>query len=94
LLKMHLRSDAEIQHDVVEQMRHLDLHVEPGKVWVETADGVVKLAGRLHLRSAADAAKRLVHQVPGVVDVIDDLAYDLDDRLAVGSEAGIAFGVA
>jgi CBS-domain-containing membrane protein len=94
LLRMHLRSDAEIQHDVVEQMRHQGLRVEPATVRVETVDGVVKLGGHLHFRSMANDAKRVVHQIPGVVDVIDELTYDLDDRMAVGSETGIAFGVA
>ncbi len=94
LLKMHLRSDAEIENDVVEELRHQHPHPEPGKVWVETAGGVVRLIGRVHLRSMAEAAKSQVNQVPGVVGVIDELTYDLDDRMAVGSETGIVFGVA
>jgi CBS domain-containing protein len=94
LLKMHLRTDAQIQHDVVEELLRQNLDVQPGKVWVETADGIVKLAGRLHFRSAADEATRVAHHVPGVVDVVDELTYDLDDRMAVGSETGIAFGAA
>ncbi|MGX6607387.1 CBS domain-containing protein [Micromonosporaceae bacterium Da 78-11] len=94
LLKMHLRSDAEIENDVVEELRHQHPHPEPGRVWVETAGGVVRLIGRVHLRSMAEAAKSQVNQVPGVVGVIDELTYDLDDRMAVGSETGIVFGVA
>jgi CBS domain-containing protein len=94
LLKMHLRSDAAIEHDVVEELRHQHPHPEPGKVWIETTDGVVRLIGRMHLRSMAEAAKGQVNQVPGVVGVIDELTYDLDDRMAVGSETGIVFGVA
>ena len=94
LLKIHLRSDVEIQHDVVEEVLRQGLDVEPGKVWVETRNGIVKLVGRLHFRSAADKATRVAHQVPGVVAVVDELSYDLDDRMAVGSEVGAPFGVA
>jgi hypothetical protein len=32
--------------------------------------------------------------VPWVVGVIDELSYDVDDQLAVGSEVGTPFGVA
>jgi CBS-domain-containing membrane protein len=90
LLKMHLRTDAEIQHDVVEELRRQELGLEPGKAWVETTDGIVKLVGRLHLRSAVDHATRLAHHVPGVVDVVDELSYDTDDRVVVGSGTGAA----
>jgi CBS-domain-containing membrane protein len=94
LLKVHLRSDAEIRHDVVEEVFRQILSLEPGQIQATTTDGVVKLSGRTHFRSTADKALRLTGQVPGVVGVVDELSYDLDDRLAVGSETGAPFGVA
>ena len=94
LLKVHLRSDAAIRRDVAEGVFRQILAVEPGKVGVEITDGVVTLEGRTHFRSTADKARRLTRQVPGVVDVIGELGYDVDDRLAVGSEVGTPFGVA
>lgn len=94
LLKVHLRSDAEIRRDVLEEVFRQILSVELGKVVVTTTGGVVKLAGRTHFRSTADKALRLTRQVPGVVDVIGELSYDVDDRMAVGSEMGTPHGVA
>jgi CBS domain-containing protein len=94
LLKVHLRTDAEIRHDVVEEVFRQILSIEPGQIQATTADGVVRLGGRTHFRSTADKAVRLTGQVPGVVAVVDELTYDLDDRLAVGSDAGVPFGVA
>jgi len=94
LLKVHLRSDAAIRRDVAEEVFRQILAVEPGKVSVQTACGVVTLSGRTHFRSTADKALRLTRQVPGVVDVAGELSYDVDDRLAVGSETGAPFGVA
>jgi CBS-domain-containing membrane protein len=94
LLKVHLRSDAEIRHDVAEEVFQQILSIEQGKVSAVTSDGVVTLAGRTHFRSTADKAVRLTRQVPGVVGVIDELSYDVDDQLAVGSEVGTPFGVA
>ena len=94
LLKVHLRSDAEIRHDVVEEVFRRILSLGPGQIQAMTTDGVVTLGGRTHFRSTADKAVRLTGQVPGVVGVVDELGYDLDDRLAVGSEVGAPFGVA
>jgi CBS-domain-containing membrane protein len=94
LLKVHLRTDAEIRRDVVDEVLHQVLAVETGKVRVTTTDGVVTLSGHLHFRSAADKAARLTAHVPGVVDLIDEITYDIDDRLAVGSDSGAPIGVA
>jgi len=68
--------------------------VEAGMVLVDVADGVVKLTGRLYFRSAADQAVRATARIPGVVDVVNELGYDVDDRLGVASEIGAPFGVA
>ena len=94
LLKVHLRADAEIRYEVVEEVFTRVLAIEPGKIVVSIEDGVVKLTGSTHFRSTADKARLLTRQVVGVVDVIDELTYDVDDRLAVGSDVGTPFGVA
>jgi len=94
LLKVHLRSDAEIRRDVFEEVFRSILSIEQGKVVVETSNAVVRLGGRTHFRSTADKAVRLARQVPGVVGVVNDLAFDVDDRMAVGSDRGVPFGVA
>jgi CBS domain-containing protein len=94
LLKMHLRPDADLRHDITEEILRQLLAVEPGTVQVEVSEGVVTLLGRLHFRSAVDRAVRLTGHVPGVVEVVNELRYDVDDRLAVGSDIGTPFGVA
>jgi len=94
LLKVHLRSDAQIRRDVVERVVDLILGVDASTVQVTTADGVVTLRGKLRLRSTVDTLLRLSRQVPGVVSIIDDLWYDIDDRMGTGSTIGAPFGVA
>jgi CBS domain-containing protein len=94
LLKIHLRPDADLRHDISEEILRRVLAVERGTIQVEVTEGVVTLAGRLHFRSATDTVVRLTGQVPGVVDVVDDLQYEVDDRLAVGSDIGTPVGVA
>ncbi|MEU5940462.1 CBS domain-containing protein [Micromonospora sp. NPDC047548] len=79
LLRVHLRSDAEIREDVVQEVLRRVLAVRDGLVTVQVRDGEVTLDGRLDRRSAADLAVRLAGQVSGVVRVVDTIGYDVDD---------------
>jgi CBS domain-containing protein len=94
LLKVYRRTDAEIRRDVVDETLLPVLATKDATVQVSCADGVVTLTGRVHFRSTAELVARLPRQVPGVVDVVDRLTFDLDDSLLNGSEIGTPFGVA
>ncbi|MEV0807706.1 CBS domain-containing protein [Micromonospora sp. NPDC050200] len=83
LLRVHLRSDAEIREDVVQEVLRRVLAVRDGLVTVQVRDGQVTLDGRLDRRSAADLAVRLAGQVSGVVRVVDTIGYDVDDTILV-----------
>jgi len=92
LLKVHLRPDDEIRADVESGVVRPYL-LETGRdVQVEVSGGVVTLTGQVDRWSTTDIADRLTSQVPGVVDVVDELTFDYDDRNIAGT--GIAFGVA
>ncbi|GGK75194.1 CBS domain-containing protein [Mangrovihabitans endophyticus] len=90
LLKVHVRTDEAIRHDIAEEVMRRVLTGERGTVRVTVTDGVVKLTGRVRLHSSAKAAARLAAAVPGVVDVADLVDYDIDDGLAVGTPFGVA----
>jgi CBS domain-containing protein len=94
LLKVHLRTDAQIRADVMARIGPTVLGVTGGKVQVTSTDGVVRLVGRVKFRSSAEKLVQLAHEVPGVVAVGDDLRYDVDDSLVNGSTLGTPFGVA
>ncbi|RSM64257.1 hypothetical protein DMB66_20335 [Actinoplanes sp. ATCC 53533] len=94
LLKVHQRTDAEIRRDVVNEALHDVLAIKGATVQVECADGIVTLSGRVRFRSSADRIARMTRRVPGVVDVADGLAFEVDDSLINGSEIGTPFGVA
>ncbi|MEV0214168.1 CBS domain-containing protein [Micromonospora sp. NPDC050695] len=81
LLRVHLRSDAEIREDVVQEVLRRVLAVRDGLVTVEVSHGEVTLAGRVDHRSAVDLAGRLAAQVSGVVRVTNAIAYDTDDTV-------------
>ncbi|MEU3456951.1 CBS domain-containing protein [Micromonospora sp. NPDC006766] len=79
LLRVHLRTDAEIREDVVQEVLRRVLAVRDGLVTVQVRDGAVTLDGGLDRRSAVDLAGRLAAQVSGVVQVHNTIAYDVDD---------------
>jgi CBS domain-containing protein len=79
LLKMFLRSDAEIAEDVSNEVLRRALWLAPHEVVAEVDDGVVTLRGELERRSLITIAIRLTRSIEGVVDVVDRLTYYLDD---------------
>ncbi len=79
LLKVFLRHDGDIHREIEQQILTDIVGVDPSQVRVEVDDGVVTLLGRLDRRSLIRPVARHVERVDGVVDVINDLAYDQDD---------------
>lgn len=84
LLRVFLRPDTaiatEIRHEVFE--RELGLTIAPATVTVLVREGVVTLSGQLEYRSQIPAAVALARRVDGVVAVVDELTWHLDDRHA------------
>ena len=79
LLRVHLRTDAEIREEVVHEVLRRVLPVRDGLVTVQVRGGEVTMDGRLDRRSAVDLAGRLAAQVAGVVAVHNAIGYDVDD---------------
>jgi CBS domain-containing protein len=84
LIKVFLRSDADIRGDVVHDVVRPALFPNHAGVRVSVVDGVVTLSGRV---DTAPAAQELVYEalkVPGVVDVQDNLEFDVLDGARFG----------
>ncbi|GAA3776698.1 CBS domain-containing protein [Plantactinospora mayteni] len=84
VLKVHLRSDAELRGDIADEVLRRTLWLEPFEVRLDVDAGVVTLRGHLDRRSLAELTVRLVGSVPGVVAVQDHLTYELDDAGPAG----------
>jgi CBS domain-containing protein len=91
LLKTHLRPDDEIRADVESGVLRTFLADESTGVQIDVAEGVVTLTGTVDRWSATDITERLTRQVAGVVDVVNKLSYEYDDREAYG--VGLAYGI-
>lgn len=73
LISVFMRDDATIRAEVVDGVLLETMLVEPARVDVEVADGVVTLTGDLGTDRDAELAVRFVERVEGVVGVIDRL---------------------
>jgi CBS domain-containing protein len=80
LLTVFLRPDAQIRSDVVEDVLAGTLVVTPGRVAVDVVDGVVTLTGELDTQGDAEVAVEMVRRMEGVVDVVDELTWQVPDR--------------
>jgi CBS domain-containing protein len=79
LLRMFLRDDEEIRDEVSEEVLLHGLWIEPSAVVMTVRDGIVTLEGQLERKSLVGMAVHLTRMVPGVVDVISRLTFELDD---------------
>ena len=87
LLKVFLRADADIAAEVRQQVLTRAMWIDPDTVAVEVRDGVVTLTGQLERRSLIPITVSLVRGLDGVVDVVDRLSFEFDDRtITVPSE--------
>ncbi|WP_031171698.1 CBS domain-containing protein [Streptosporangium roseum] len=82
LLKVFTRADRDIEREVRVEVLVRSLWMDTSRVQVAVQDGVVTLSGRMILRRDVQTAVWMTRQVNGVVDVVDDLAWDRDDTPA------------
>ena len=79
LLKVFLRSDADIATEVRQEVLARALWVDPDTVAVDVRDGVVTLSGQLERSSLLPIVVSLTRGLDGVVDVVDRLGFEVDD---------------
>jgi len=79
LLQVFLQPDGEIRREVIDEVLVRSLWLAPTSVEVGVDEGVVTLTGRVERRSEAEIALAMTHRVDGVVAVVDELRYRLDD---------------
>jgi CBS domain-containing protein len=91
LLRMHTRLDSEIRSDIVDVVLVHALAIDPRTVEVAVDDGIVTIDGKVETHSLADIARRMIADVPGVVDIVDRLEWERDDAHLVRGR-GYAFG--
>ncbi|MBN0042745.1 CBS domain-containing protein [Streptomyces actuosus] len=93
LLQVFLRPDADIRDEVLEEVLVGTLWLAPRSIDVSVTEGVVTLSGQLERRSETEIAVSMTRQIDGVVGVVGDLTWRLDDS-RLQPEAQALHGVA
>jgi len=79
LVRMYTRSDKDVHAAVVEGVVR-SLWLDPVCLDIEVRAGIVTLSGHLDRRSIAEIVVAFAKATPGVVDVVDRLSWDFDDK--------------
>jgi CBS-domain-containing membrane protein len=79
LLSLFLRDDEDIRREVVDEVLVRIMWIDPARVNVSVDRGVVTLDGTLERRSSMTIINDLVAHLAGVVDVVGNLTYRIDD---------------
>lgn len=79
LLKVFLRSDNEIRHDLIQGLIVKGLGIDPSALTVSVDEGVATIKGTVEFRSDAQMLERLVPSQVGVVGVDIDVGFRVDD---------------
>ena len=79
LVRAFIRTDAEIETELREDVIRRALWVDAEKLEVAVAGGSVSLSGELHARSDVELLERLTRRVPGVVAVESTVKWRIDD---------------
>jgi len=69
LVRAFARSDAEIQHEIEEDVLRRVMWLSPSEVHVSVSDGIVTLTGSVASAADADLLPKFARRVPGVVEV-------------------------
>jgi CBS domain-containing protein len=80
LLRLYLRDDEAIHREIVDEVLLRALWIDPATVLVKVDDGVVTLVGHVERQSLVPVMVHLTRTVPGVVDVVEQLTFEPDER--------------
>ena len=79
LVRAFTRTDAEVEHELREDVLARTMWIDAGTVDVAVRNGVVTLAGQLETRSDVELLGRLAARVPGVISVESTVQWRFDD---------------
>jgi CBS domain-containing protein len=80
LLRVYLRPGEEIRAEIQAMVLAGIPGADPSRVAVAVCDGVVSISGCVEYRSTARRLVAAARRAEGVIQVDDQLSYDIDDR--------------
>ena len=82
VMRAFARADAEITAEIDGLLERRLLPVPPGAVTPLVEDGRVTLTGTVEAKSDADVLVDLVRRIDGVISKVNELEWDVDDRVS------------
>jgi CBS domain-containing protein len=79
LVRAFTRPDAQIEHEINDDVLLHTLWVDPDTVSLMVDHGMVTISGEVENKSTAELIEAYIRRVPGVVRVDSDLHYQIDD---------------
>ncbi|MEU0533878.1 CBS domain-containing protein [Amycolatopsis tolypomycina] len=79
LVAVFTRGDADLEREITDRVLRDRLDLGPDRVRVQVRAGIVMVVGRVERRSDVDPVTRLIHELPGVVEVRNRLDYVWND---------------
>jgi CBS domain-containing protein len=80
LVRAYVRSDVELAEAVRSEVLLGALWLDPSKFEVSVVDGVATISGTVDRRSSAEMIRRSAAMLPGIVDVVTDVRWAVDDE--------------
>jgi CBS domain-containing protein len=80
LVQAFVRSDEELAATIRDDVLLHTLWLDPARFTVEVRNGVASIVGRVERRSTAEMVERAVGMVPGIVGVMCQVNWAMDDR--------------
>jgi CBS domain-containing protein len=80
VIRAFVQTDDELADAIRSEVLLRSMWLDPGKFTVEVANGQVDIRGTVDRRSTAAMVERMVTMLPGVVGVVADISWTIDDR--------------
>jgi CBS domain-containing protein len=87
LVRAFIRGDAEIERELKDDVLERTMWIETGKVEISVLDGRAAMSGRLQSRSDVELLNRLAARVPGVLEVVSTVEWNVDDTSRQGKRS-------
>lgn len=80
VISAFVRTDEDLADAIRHEVLHRMLWLDPSDFSVAVADGVATISGRVGRRSTVGIIERSVEMLPGIVAVLADITWTIDDR--------------
>lgn len=80
VIRAFVQTDEQLAEAIRSEVLRRAMWVDPAQFEVSVAEGVATIRGRVERRSTAAMVGRLTELLPGIVSVVADIAWSIDDR--------------